>query len=413
MQRNSSEQITACRSCGSNDIPVFLDLGTTPLANALVRPEALDVPESRFPLKVCFCQRCSLVQLTETVAPEILFSEYLYLSSFSETMVEHARQLVERVIKERSLDSRSFVGEVASNDGYLLQWYARAGISVLGIEPARNIARVAIEKGVPTDASFFGLETAQRIARENGRFDVLHANNVLAHVAGLNDVVAGIATVLKPTGVASIECPYVADLVENLEFDTIYHEHLCYFSLTALVGLFARHGLVIADAERLAIHGGSLRLWARHAPATQSGAVSKILDDEKRQGLTSLPYYADFSVRVSQLKTELLGLLSDLRRQGKRVAAYGASAKGSTLLNAFDVPKDALDFVADRSTYKQGLHTPGLHLPIVPPTALLKEMPDYVLLLTWNFAEEILKQQSAYRERGGRFVVPLPHPHVV
>jgi SAM-dependent methyltransferase len=403
----------SCRSCGGR-LDVFLDLGKTPLANALPRPEDLGRPEPRFPLEVALCASCALVQITETVPPEILFSDYLYFSSFSTTMVEHARSLAARLVGERQLGRGSLVCEIASNDGYLLQWYAKAGVPVLGIEPARNVATVAVEKGIPTECAFFGRETAARLAAEGRRADVVHAHNVLAHVADLNGFVAGLRALLKPGGVAVVEVPYLKDLLDRLEFDTIYHEHLCYFSVTALVPLLARHGLALAGVERIDLHGGSLRLFVEHAETGTPGpAVDALLREEEAWGVRSLEPYRAFARRIDDLRRNLLSLLDELRSEGKQLAAYGASAKGSTLVNTFEIGPDRLAFVADRSTYKQGRLMPGVHIPIVPPEALLERQPHYVLLLTWNFADEILEQQAEYRRRGGKFVVPLPEPRIV
>jgi len=411
----SSPRAAACRSCGHEGLTLVLSLGHTPLANALLTAAELNEPEATYPLDLAFCPRCSLVQITETVAPEKLFGEYFYRSSFSETMLRHAERLVEQVTKSRGLDAESFVIEVASNDGYLLQYYKRAGIPVLGIEPAANIARVAEERGIPTWCEFFGADLAEKLSREGRHADVIHANNVLAHVADLNGTVAGFAKALKDSGVAVVEVPYVKDMIDRLEFDTIYHEHLCYFSLTALDLLFRRHGLVIQDLERLPIHGGTLRLYALKEAAAATGvskAVRALLEEENRWGVANFDFYRGFAERVAQLREDLVSLLRRLKSEGKRIAVYGASAKGSTLLNHFGVGSGLLDFVVDRSTMKQGHFTPGTHLPIHAPERLLEDMPDYVLLLTWNFADEILEQQREYRRRGGRFIVPVPEVNI-
>jgi SAM-dependent methyltransferase len=406
-------RIAGCRSCGG-PVDEFLQLGTTPLANALPLPDRLDEPEAVFPLDVARCPACTLVQITETVPPERLFGEYLYFSSFSTTMVEHARALAERLVAERSLGPGSLVIELASNDGYLLQWYAKAGVPVLGIEPARNIAKVAIERGIPTECVFFGRDSAAQMLAAGRAADLVHAHNVMAHVADLNGFVAGLGTLLKPRGRAVIEVPYLKDLLDRLEFDTIYHEHLCYFSVSALAPLLARHALALESVERVAIHGGSLRLFVAHAQDAQPGpSVAALLEEERRWGVGGPACYVEFAERIGRLRVELRALLKRLRGEGKRLAAYGASAKGSTLLNTFGIGRELLEFVADRSTYKQGRLMPGVHIPIVPPERLLEAMPDYVLLLTWNFADEILEQQAAYRRRGGRFIIPVPRPQIV
>lgn len=402
-----------CRSCGEIGLEEVLSLGRTPLANALLTTEQLDRPEETYPLDLVFCPRCSLVQITETVPSEKLFGEYLYFSSFSDTMVRHAEEVVERLVPSRGLGGESLVVEVASNDGYLLQYYKRAGIPVLGVEPASNVARVAEEeRGIPTLTEFFGDDLARRLADDGRRADVVHANNVLAHVPDLNGVVEGIGLLLKDDGVAVIETPYVKDMLDRREFDTIYHEHLCYYSLMALDRLFGRHGLVIQDVERLPIHGGSLRVFAGKGDE-RSPSVVRMLEEEAGWGVDRFESYRKFGAEVEKLRGELLALLDELKAQDKSIAVYGASAKGSTLLNYFGIGRETLDFVADRSTVKQGLYTPGTHLSICPPEKLLEDMPDYVLLLTWNFADEILEQQAEYRRRGGRFIIPIPELEIV
>ena len=372
------------------------------------------MPEPRFPLEVAFCGYCSLVQLTASVPPERLFHEYFYFSSFADTAVQNAKEIANRLTAHRGLDSDSFVIELASNDGYLLRHYQDHGVPVLGIEPAVNIAKVAQDRGVPTLNEFFNLELGERLHAADTTADIVHANNVLAHVPDLNGFVAGIARILKPSGLAVIEVPYVMDLIDLVEFDTIYHEHLCYFSLIALDRVFQRQGLKLVDAERIPIHGGSLRLFVQHGAVRteQSSVLKELLLQERAKGLDRIDYFKDFAGKVENLRENLLGVLRELKGQGKRIAAYGASAKGSTLLNYFGVGRETLDFVVDRSTAKQGFYTPGTHLPIFPPEQLLREMPDYVLLLVWNFADEVITQQHDYCERGGHFIVPIPEVHV-
>ncbi len=410
------EQKFLCRSCGREGLRPILSLGTMPLANSLLPDLQAASNEERFPLELVFCPACALVQITETIAPEKLFREYVYFSSFSDTMLRHARTLVEELIAARRLGAASLVVEIASNDGYLLQYYQQAGVPVLGIEPALNIARVAQEeRGIPTLAEFFGLDLAERLRDEGRQADVIHAHNVLAHVADLNGFVEGIRTLLKADGVAVIEVPYVKEMIDHCEFDTIYHEHLCYFSLTALDRLFRRHDMFIRDVKRVPIHGGSLQIHAVRASSSEGvqSRVTDLLSEEADWGVGEFDFYRGFAQRVETLKAALVGHLKGLKQQGKRLAAYGASAKGCILLNYFGIGSDLLDFVVDRSIYKQGHYMPGVHLPIYSPEKLLTEMPDQVLLLVWNFADEVLAQQSEYLKRGGHFIIPIPEIKVV
>lgn len=401
-----------CRSCGAVDYVPILDLGRQPLANALRTAEELKRPEPTYPLELVFCPVCSLVQLRESVPPQLLFDDYCYFSSVSDTMLRHARALALRMIYERRLGPDSLVLEAASNDGYLLRNYHESGVPVLGIEPARNVAAVARQRhAIPTREAYFSRALADRLVRQGLRCDVFHAHNVLAHVPDLAGFLAGVRAVLKNDGVAILEVPYVRDLIERCEFDTIYHEHLCYFSLTSLCHCLTRHALVAVDVERIAIHGGSLRLVvARTGSATQGVRVTSLLAEEEGWGIKQTELYEDFAGRVEQLKNSLCNLLRELKIQGHRIAAYGASAKGSTLLNYCGIGRETLDYIVDRSPAKQGKYAPGSALPIHPPEKLHEDQPDYTLLLTWNFAEEIRGQQAAYLANGGRFITPIPEP---
>ena len=404
-----------CRACGGSQIAPILSLGAMPLANALVSPDAPAAVEPMHPLDLVFCESCTLVQITETVPPELMFSDYAYFSSYSDTMPAYARKIVARVIDEQGLGSDSLAAEVASNDGYLLQYYHQAGVPVLGIEPAANVAKVADAKGIRTIVDFFGEALASRLRADGVRADVIHANNVMAHVPDLPGFCRGLAAFLRDDGRAFVEVPYVRQFIDQRQFDTIYHEHLSYFSLTALDRLFTAHGLAIVDVEWIAIHGGSLRVTVAHARSGvgRSQVVEARLEDEEARGLTRLPYYARFAGAVEELRDQLTRLLRQLRADGHRIAAYGAAAKGATLLNYCGIDCRTIEFVADRNPHKHGKLMPKAHIPIVGPPFLLATRPDYVLLLTWNFADEVLAQQAEFRDGGGRFIIPIPDVRVV
>ena len=401
-----------CRSCGAPLSDTVLDLGTHPLANKLLNSLDEAKQELRFPLELKVCPSCSLMQLGHTVPPGALFSEYLYFSSVSDAMLEHARSAAENHMGDYALSDKSFVVEIASNDGYLLRNFVQAGVPCLGVEPARNIAEAAEASGIPTVREFFTAEAARKIRAEHGAADLILGNNVFAHVPNTNDLVRGLSLLLAPHGRVILEFPWAQEMVKKLEFDTIYHEHYFYFHAKALVPLFARHGLEMVRIDRIPIHGGSLRVHVGHqGVAMPDPSVAQVLAEEKFAGVGTSEYYAAFGENVEKLQSELVADVAALKKSGKRLAAYGASAKGSTLLNYCAIGKNQCDFVVDRSPHKQGKFTPGTHLPICAPSFLEEESPDVTLLLTWNFAAEIVAQQTAYLTSGGRFLVPVPRPH--
>ena len=386
----------------------------SPLCETFLRADELNRMEPFYPLRVWVCERCFLVQLQEYVSPAEIFTEYAYFSSYSTSWLKHAKDYTDMAADRFGLDGRSRVVEIASNDGYLLQYFVEKGIPVLGVEPAANVAKAAVERGVPTVVRFFGRETAGDLVRDPGPADLIVGNNVLAHVPDVNDFVGGLKILLAPDGVVTMEFPHLWRLMDENQFDTIYHEHFSYLSFTTVIEIFSAHGLRIFDVDRIPTHGGSLRIYAGHAGTirAEEPAVAALRTAEEAQGFRSTERYASFAPRVEETKRALLDFLIETRRAGKSVAAYGAPGKGNTLLNYCGIRTDFVDYAVDRNPYKHGRYTPGTHIPIFPPERIRETRPDYVLILPWNLKDEITEQLAYVREWGGRFVVPIPRVDV-
>ncbi len=399
-----------CRFCGNKLRFTFVDLGMSPLANSYLNEEQLQQMEPFYPLTVYICDSCFLVQLPEFQSPENIFSDYAYFSSYSESWLKHAETYTDLMMDRFAFNSNSHVIEIASNDGYLLQYFKEKGIPVLGIEPARNVAEAAIKKGIPTLIRFFNTTLAKELMSEKKMADLIIGNNVLAHVPNLNDFIIGMKIILKPEGLITMEFPHLLRLIEDNQFDTIYHEHFSYFSFLTVEKIFTHHGLTIFDVDEILTHGGSLRIYACHSEFKKniSGTVQDLKEREKKIGLMNLVYYQSFAERVKRTKREILRFLIDLRESNKKIAAYGAPAKGNTLLNYCGIRTDFIDYTVDRNPHKQGCYLPGSRIPIYHPDRLRETKPDYVIILPWNLKDEIMEQVSYIREWGGKFVTLIP-----
>ncbi len=408
---NSKTSQSNCRFCGAPLSYTFVDLGMSPLCESFLSFDQLNQMEPFYPLHAYVCEKCFLVQLEEFVSPENIFTEYAYFSSYSDTWLKHTRDYTQMIVDRFHLGGQSFVVEVASNDGYLLQNFVERKIPCLGIEPAVNVARDAIEKGIPTLIEFFGEKLAHRLVSEEKRADLIIGNNVLAQVPNLNDFVEGLKILLKPQGVITIEFPHLMYLAEQNQFDTIYHEHFSYFSFLSAEKIFLAHGLTLFDVDELPTHGGSIRIYARHdnddtKPISEN--VKELREQEKQAGIMKMDYYDSFNEKVKETKRKLLTFLINAKREGKTIAGYGAPGKGNTLLNYCGIRTDFIDYTVDRNPYKHGKYTPGTHIPIYPPSKIEETRPDYVIILPWNLKDEIIDQLSYIRDWGGKFIVPIP-----
>lgn len=406
----------SCRFCGHRLTHTFCNLGKTPLSNSYLKNLSEVKAEASYPLHAYVCESCFLVQLEEFEKPENIFSDYAYFSSYSDTWLQHCKQYAEKMISELKLSKSSRVVEIASNDGYLLQFFKEKAVPILGVEPAKNVAETAIKKGIDTKIAFFGSKLAAEFSKEKLLADLIIANNVLAHVPNLNDFVKGLKILLKPTGVITIEFPHLLRLMQENQFDTIYHEHFSYFSFSAVEKVFAHHGLTLFDVDELTTHGGSLRIYAKHQEDSTHKMTKRVLEMkelENRHGLNDLKTYLKFNEKIKKLKESLRSQLLALKKSGKSIVAYGAPAKGNTLLNYCQIGSEMIDYTVDRSPHKQGRFLPGTHLPIYHPDQIKKTRPEYVVLLPWNLKEEIMAQLQFIHEWGGKFIIPIPEPMII
>lgn len=410
-----NQEMNSCRLCGGHHFQSFADLGMTPLCESFLAEDQLDAMEPYYPLHALVCEDCLLVQLKQYVSPSQIFKEYAYFSSYSTSWVAHARDYCESIKQRINLNSTSLVVELASNDGYLLQHFLPLGVPVLGIEPAANVARVAIDKGIPTRIEFFGEQLALNLRAEGKKADLIIGNNVLAQVPDLNDFVAGMAMLLKPEGVITLEVPHIEKLIARNQFDTIYHEHFSYFSLSTLECLAARHRLKVIDVEELSTHGGSLRVYLAHAASTRplNTRIGGVIGRERSAGICSIDGYTSFNEHIRRTKRQLVTFMISAKNAEKKICGYGAPGKGNTLLNYCGIGTDFLDFTVDRNSYKHGRYTPGMHIPIYPVEELAKAKPDYVFILPWNLETEIVQQLSYIKDWGGRFIVPIPEVSII
>jgi len=408
--------IYKCRFCNCEIKKIFVDLGITPLSNSFVKYENLNKPEKKFPLKAYVCENCFLVQIPEFETPDNIFGEYAYFSSYSKSWLQHVENYVNMISKKNDLGQDNLVVELASNDGYLLQFFKKNGIPVMGIEPAANVAKVAEKKGIRTIIEFFGEKLAEKLSSEEIKADLIIGNNVLAHVPNINDFVKGLYILLKPNGVINMEFPHLLQLIKHNQFDTIYHEHFSYFSLYTVKKIFEFHNLEIFDIEEIPTHGGSLRIYVKHKTNENfeiKNSVSELLEKEKNFGLLNLSFYLEFSKTVESVKKELVDFFQNAKQNGKKIVCYGAAAKGNTLLNYCKIGREYIEYVVDKNPHKQGLYLPGSHLPIKEPKEIEKTKPDFVVILPWNIKDEIMNEILFIRDWGGKFVIPIPKVIIV
>lgn len=415
MKNNIIKKLAHCRVCKDRKLTKVLNLGPTPLANAFLKKEELDLPEKYYPLDVYLCNNCSFLQLGHVASPVVLFSNYVYVSSTSKVFVNHFREFAQKTIPRFKLNSKSLVIDIGSNDGILLKPFKEAGIRVLGIEPAKHIAEVARKGGIQTFAEFFSISLAEKIVRQKGKAKIVTATNVFAHIDDLDEVIRGLEILLDKDGVFIMEAPYLIDFLKKRYFDLVYHEHLSYWAMKPLITLFERFNMVVFDVQKVPVHGGSIRVFVKKkdGPWRVEKRVEKFGDLEKEANLEDIDTYLNFGNEILDNKIKLVTILSKLKSNGKSIAGYGAPAKGNTLLNFFSIGTEIVDFIVDDSLWKQGLYTPGKRIPVVPSKILYEEKPDYLLILAWNFADSIIKMHKKYKESGGKFIIPVPKPKIV